>query len=144
MLNSEIEAWFLAPRTAYLPQVPVVSIIDDDASVRIAVSRLIRSLGYLAHAFASADEFLKSRHAGDSSCVIADVQMPGTTGMELQRLLNEQDRSLPIILITAFPEGDIRAQALKAGAFDLLSKPFNGTELVECIERALSGAGRAP
>jgi FixJ family two-component response regulator len=124
-----------------LGRVPVISIIDDDVSVRIAVSRLVRSLGYLAHAYASADEFLNSRHAGDSSCVIADVQMPGTTGVELQKVLNEQEPSLPIIFITAFPEDSIRAQALKAGAVDLLSKPFNGTKLIECIERALNGAG---
>lgn len=124
-----------------MPKVPVISIIDDDVSVRIAISRLIRSLGYMAHAFASADEFLKSQHVNDTSCVITDVQMPGTTGLELQKLLHERDRPLPIIFITAFPENNIRAQALEAGAVDLLSKPFNGTKLIECIERALQSTG---
>ena len=67
--------------------------------------------------------------------------MPGTTGLELQKLLHERDRPLPIIFITAFPENNIRAQAIEAGAVDLLSKPFNGTKLIECIERALRSAG---
>ena len=124
-----------------MPKVPVISIIDDDVSVRIAISRLIRSLGYMAHAFASADEFLKSQHVNDTSCVITDVQMPGTTGLELQKVLHERDRPLPMIFITAFPENNIRAQAIEAGAVDLLSKPFNGTKLIECIERALRNAG---
>jgi FixJ family two-component response regulator len=119
----------------------VISIIDDDVSVRVATSRLVRSLGYLAHSFASADDFLKSQHANDTWCVIADVQMPGMTGIELQSLLREQGRSVPIIFITAFPEESIRARALRAGAVAFLSKPFNGPILIESIDCALKQRG---
>ena len=126
-----------------MPKVPVISIIDDDVSVRIAISRLVRSLGYLAHAFASADEFLKSQHVNDTWCVIADVQMPGMTGIELQEAYcTPRVSSVPIIFITAFPEESIRARALKDGAVGFLSKPFDGTKLIECIDSALARCGR--
>jgi FixJ family two-component response regulator len=124
-----------------LPKVPVISIIDDDISVRIAISRLVRSLGYVADAYASAGDFLKSQRVNDTWCVIADVHMPGMTGIELQEALKVQGRSLPIIFVTAFPEESIRARALKAGAVDFLSKPFDGTRLIECIDSALRRSG---
>jgi FixJ family two-component response regulator len=124
-----------------LPKVPVISIIDDDLSVRIAISRLVRSLGYAAHAYASADEFLKSQRVNDTWCVIADVQMPGMTGIELQRALKVQGHSLPIIFVTAFPEETIRALALKDGAVCFLSKPFDGSVLIDCIDSALARCG---
>lgn len=124
-----------------MPEIPVISIIDDDASVRVATSRLVRSLGYLAHTFASADDFLKSQDMNDTWCVIADVQMPGITGIELQSLLHAQGRSVPIIFITAFPEESIRARALKAGAVAFLSKPFDGPILIESIDCALKQRG---
>jgi len=115
----------------------LISIIDDDASVRIATNRLVRSLGYVAHTFASADGFLQSPHVNDTACVIADVQMPGMSGIELQSRLIAQGRALPLIFITAFPEESIRSRALKAGAVGFLSKPFDGTILIECIDIAL-------
>jgi len=117
--------------------VPLISIIDDDASVRVATSRLVRSLGYTAHTFASADGFLQSPQVNDTACVIADVQMPGMSGIELQSHLIAQGRSVPMIFITAFPEESIRSRALKAGAVGFLSKPFDGTILIECIDIAL-------
>ena len=120
-----------------MPQVPLISIIDDDASVRVATNRLVRSLGYVAHTFASADGFLQSPHVNDTACVIADVQMPGMSGIELQSHLIAQGRSVPMIFITAFPEESIRSRALKAGAVCFLSKPFDGTILIECIDIAL-------
>lgn len=125
-----------------MPQVPVVSIIDDDMSVRVATSRLVRSHGYRALAFASVGEFLKSRHLDDTWCVIADVQMPGTTGIDLQCWLRAHGRSLPIIFMTAFPEETIRARALEGGAVGFLSKPFEGQKLIECIDSALRMRGR--
>jgi FixJ family two-component response regulator len=125
-----------------LPEVPAISIIDDDISVRIAISRLVRSLGYAAHAYASADEFLKSQHVNDTWCVIADVQMPGMTGIELQEALKVQGHSLPIIFVTAFPEETIRARALRDGAVCFLSKPFDGSVLIGCIDSALARCGR--
>jgi len=115
----------------------LISIIDDDASVRVATNRLVRSLGYVAHTFASADGFLQSPHVNDTACVIADVQMPGMSGIELQSHLIAQGRSVPMIFITAFPEESIRSRALKAGAVCFLSKPFDGTILIECIDIAL-------
>jgi FixJ family two-component response regulator len=120
-----------------LAPVPVISIIDDDASVRVAVHRLVRSLGYVVHAFASADEFLRSPHANDTACVISDIQMPGMSGVALQSLLTAQGCRTPFIFITAFPDESTRIRAMKAGAVCFLSKPFDGTILVECIGNAL-------
>jgi FixJ family two-component response regulator len=124
-----------------LPLVPVISIIDDDTSVRVAANRLVRSLGYVAHTFASAKDFLQSPNVDDTWCVIADVQMPGMSGVELQSLLNAQGRDVPMIFITAFPEESIRTRALEGGAIGFLSKPFDGQVLIECIDCALKKHG---
>jgi len=124
-------------RTEHLPHVPVISIIDDDASVRVATNNLIRSLGYTVHTFASAEEFLRSARLDDTSCVIADVQMLAMSGVELQGLLAAQGYRLPFIFITAFPEETIRARALKAGAICFLTKPFDGPTLIKCLGAAL-------
>ena len=122
----------------------VISIIDDDASVRVATHRLLRSLGYTAHTFASADEFLRSSQLNDTSCVIADVQMPGMSGLELQNLLQTQGHRLPIIFITAFPAESVRAQALEAGAACFLSKPFDARTLIKHLDAAVkSHSGRS-
>jgi len=121
-----------------LPPVPVVSIIDDDASIRVATNRLVRSLGYVAHAFSSAEEFLTSSEADTTSCMIADVQMPGMSGIELQNLLLAQGRRLPIIFITAYPEESIRTRALAAGAVCFLTKPFDGPTLIRHLDAALN------
>ena len=126
-----------------LGQVPVITIIDDDASVRIATNRLVRSLGYVTHAFASADEFLRSPQVNGTSCVIADVHMPGMDGIELQSHLRAQGSRLPIIFITAFPDESIRARALAGGAVGLLTKPFDATALIKCLDVALGKAGGA-
>ena len=124
-----------------MSRVPVVSIIDDDASVRIATNRLVRSLGYVAHTFSSADEFLRSTEINDTSCLIADVQMPGMSGVELQIFLRAQGRDVPVILITAFPEESVRMRALEAGAICFLTKPFDGPTLIKCLTTALEKAG---
>jgi FixJ family two-component response regulator len=120
-----------------LPNIPVVSIIDDDELVRAATNRLVRSLGFIAPTFASADEFLRSPRLNDTSCVISDVQMPGISGIELQSMLITKGKNVPIIFITAFPDESIRAQAMKAGAICFLSKPFEGSTLIRCIDDAL-------
>ena len=120
-----------------MAEAPVISIIDDDASVRTATARLLRSLGFSAHAFASAKEFLSSPRLSETSCVIADVQMPGMTGVELQEYLVAHDHGTPIIFITAFPQDRIRERAMKAGAVCFLSKPFDEARLLECLEWAL-------
>jgi FixJ family two-component response regulator len=121
--------------------VAVISIIDDDASVRVATHRLVRSFGYIAHTFASADEFLRSSQLTDTSCVIADVHMPGMSGIELQNLLQTQGHRLPIIFITAFPEASVRAQALEAGATCFLSKPFDARTLIKYLDAAVQSHG---
>ena len=120
-----------------LPQVPIVSIIDDDVSVRDATNRLVRSLGYIARSFASADEFLRSTWVNDTSCVIADVQMPGISGIELQSILLARGQRVPIVFITAFPDEGIRTRALKAGAICFLTKPFDEATLITCLGTAL-------
>jgi FixJ family two-component response regulator len=113
-------------------------------SVRAATHRLVRSLGYIAHTFASADDFLRSSQLNDTSCVIADVQMPGMSGIELQTFLQTQGHRLPIIFITAFPEENVRAQALEAGAACFLSKPFDARTLIKYLDAAVkSHSGRS-
>jgi FixJ family two-component response regulator len=122
-----------------LAKVPVISIVDDDASVREATKGLVRSLGYGAAAFASAEDFLQSDHVNDTACLITDMQMPGLSGVELQSRLVAQGNRTPIIFITAFPEERIRARVLEAGAIGFLSKPFDEDRLIEYIHAALNG-----
>ena len=121
----------------------VISIIDDDGSVRAATGNLVRSLGYVVHTFASAEDFLRSPHFHDTSYVITDVRMPAMSGLDLQAHLLATGETVPFIFVTAFSvEGD-RDRALKAGATCFLSKPFDGEALVECLEAALAQtAGR--
>jgi FixJ family two-component response regulator len=126
-------------RNANLAKVPVISIVDDDPSIREATKGLVRSLGYGAAAFASAEDFLQSDHVNDTACLITDVQMPGLSGVELQNRLIVQGNCTPIIFITAFPEERIRARALEAGAVGFLSKPFDEDCLIEYIHAALNG-----
>jgi FixJ family two-component response regulator len=97
----------------------------------------MRSLGHVAHSFVSAQAFLQSAHVDDTSCLIVDVQMPGMSGVELQRALLSQGRRIPIIFITAFPEERIRSRVLRSGAVGFISKPFRAQTLIECIDTAL-------
>jgi CheY-like chemotaxis protein len=122
----------------------VISIIDDDASVREATQRLLRSLGYIARAFASADEFLRSSQVSDNSCLITDVKMPGMSGVELQRHLQIRGCHVPIIFITSFSEESIRTQALNAGAVCFLTKPFDIRTLIKHLDEALKRRLGAP
>ena len=117
----------------------MISIVDDDESVRKATKRLLRSLGYGAATFASAEDFLQSNQVNDTSCLISDVQMPGLSGVELQSHLIAQGHRTPIIFITACPEENARAHALKAGAIGFLTKPFDEQRLIEYIHTALAG-----
>ena len=121
-----------------MDDVRIISIVDDDAPVRTATARLLRSFGFSAHTFASAQEFLSSPRLQETSCLIADVEMPGMTGVELQEHLIAHGHSTPIIFITAFPEDRIRDRVMSAGAVDFLSKPFDEPKLLECVERALA------
>ena len=121
-----------------MSQVPVISIIDDDLSVRMAIQRLVRSLGYVAQTFSSASEFLRSSSANGTSCLITDIQLPGMSGVELQNHLACEGRTIPIIFITAFPEDNIRFAGNDGGSDRLSTKPFDGRMLVQCIESALN------
>ena len=120
---------------------PVISVIDDDASLRAATDNLLRSLGYTVYTFVSAEEFLRSAHFNDTSCVIADVQMPGMSGVDLQAQLLTQGHSVPFIFMTAFPEEAIRARAMKAGAICFLTKPFDRLTLTRYLDSALGRQG---
>jgi FixJ family two-component response regulator len=114
-----------------------IAIIDDDDDVRDATRQLLRSHGYLTLAFASAEEFLKSGEVIQASCVITDVRMPGMSGAALQARLIDQENSVPIIFVTAFPEQKVKDQVLAAGALGFLVKPYAEENLIDCIEAAL-------
>jgi FixJ family two-component response regulator len=122
-------------------QVPLISIVDDDHSVRLAVATLVRSIGFDACSFESAEGYLTSNERQKTSCIVSDVQMQGTNGLDMQsRLVTQNDRT-PIIFITAFPQPDLKQRALDAGAICFLTKPFDGDTLIKCIETALKGEG---
>jgi FixJ family two-component response regulator len=118
----------------------LISIVDDDESVREAVEGLIESLGFRVRAFSCARDFLASPAVADTSCMIADVQMPQMSGLELHRRLAEQGRDIPTILITAYPNEGVRARALANGVIGYLIKPFDNDALIECVRSALEGA----
>ena len=127
-----------------IPANSLVFLIDDDASVRRAVSRLLRSAGFKNEAFASAVDFLgRDQHLGPA-CVIVDVRMPGINGMDLQTLLIQRRREEQLVFITGHGNISMCAQAMKAGAVDFLPKPFRDTELLECVGRALFRLGIYP
>jgi FixJ family two-component response regulator len=122
-----------------LSTLSVISVIDDDASVRAAAKNLLRSHGYTVHTFASAEEFLRSAQLNDTSCVIADVQMPVMSGLDLLTLMRTQGYRAPFIFITAFPDESVRARAFNAGAIGFLAKPFAGPTLIKYLATALEG-----
>lgn len=116
----------------------VVSIVDDDAEMREALTALIRSFGFTAIAFARAQDFLRSTAPSASSCLISDMKMPGMSGIELHRQLVGAGYTIPIILITAYPDDQTRADALKSGVICYLPKPFAEERLMACIRTALT------
>lgn len=120
-----------------MPTKPVISIVDDDQSVRESTMDLIETTGLLAETFDSAEDFLKSSSLHSTSCLITDVQMPGMTGLELCRHLAESGNGIPTILITAYPDDKDRARATQAGVICYLVKPFNGDDLLACVCAAL-------
>jgi FixJ family two-component response regulator len=121
---------------------PTVFVIDDDASVRKSLSRLLRSAGYQAETFPSAEEFLHREHFDGVGCIVLDVQMPGLSGMDLQEELNKADYHMPIIFITGHGDIPMSVQAMKKGAVDFLTKPFDGKELLRAVENATEKDGQ--
>lgn len=116
---------------------PRISIVDDDEAIRVATASLLRSYGFLTSTFGSAEEFLRSPHLHDTSCLISDVQMPGMTGPELQIRLLELGSAVPIIFMTAFPDDRTQRQVNEAGAVAFLRKPFDSNLMVKYVDRAL-------
>lgn len=123
--------------TLELAKPHVISIIDDDPSVREATQSLVRSLGYSAQVFSSAEEYLQSNRIKSSSCLITDLHMPGMSGADLQDRLIADGYSIPIIFVTAYFEERVRARVMDAGAFGFLRKPFSDESLIECLDKAL-------
>jgi FixJ family two-component response regulator len=128
---------------ANIPITPRVSIVDDDESVREAIKSLLRSIGFSADAFASAEEFLNSDYQHNAECLIVDVRMPGMSGLQLQEQLASAKCDLPIIFITAHvSDTEARTRALSSGAVDFLIKPFSEEALLNDIHTALRSRKR--
>jgi FixJ family two-component response regulator len=118
---------------------PLISVVDDDQSVRESLARLIRSVGFGVQVFGSAEEFLSASHGRQADCLILDIRMPGMSGLELQHELAAAESDLPVIFITAHgSDEDVRARALAAGAVDYLLKPLREEEVLKAIDTALS------
>ena len=115
----------------------LVAIVDDDDLMRGALQGLLKAVGLPARAFASAEEFLSSGQYRETACLIADIRMPGMSGLELQAKLNAERCRIPIIFITAHGVAQMRMQALRAGAVEFLSKPFDDEALLESVRTAL-------
>jgi FixJ family two-component response regulator len=120
---------------------PLIAIVDDDESVREAIKDLMRSMGLAVEAFACGEDFLRSPHLSRTACLVADVNMPGMSGLDLHRQLSARNKSIPTILITAYPNDGVRARALSGGVICYLAKPFGEDDLINCIRSALADAG---
>ena len=115
----------------------LVAIVDDDDSVRSALQGLMKAVGLPARAFASAEEFLDSGERNETGCLIADIRMPGMSGLELQAKLNAERCGIPVIFITAHGDSKMRMQAMCEGAVEFLTKPFDDKVLLETVRAAL-------
>jgi FixJ family two-component response regulator len=120
-----------------IPLRPLVSVVDDDESVRESLPDMLREFGFAVRAFSSAGEFLTSDCIAQTRCLILDVAMPGMTGPELQRELTRRRRSIPIVFMTAHRDETIRPRLLKQGAVECLFKPFSDVALREALDAAL-------
>ena len=130
------------PREGTQPKEPVVSlvgVVDDDESVREAISSLLRSAGYRCSVFPSAKAFLESDTLEATDCMVLDVRMPEVTGPELQTKLRAMNSAIPVIFVTAHADDEVRARALREGATAFLNKPFSEDALLDAIRSALNG-----
>jgi FixJ family two-component response regulator len=116
----------------------MISIVDDDDFVRESIGTLVESLGYEVATFDSAERFLESERLPQTSCLITDLQMPGLSGLDLQGRLVADGHCIPVIFVTAFPDEKFRVRAMSAGAVGFLSKPFDESLLISCLDSALS------
>ncbi len=120
-----------------MANLPLISVVDDDDSVRESLGGLIRSVGFAVKVFSSAEEFLNSAHLSDTQCLILDVRMPGMNGLELHRHLAANHFAIPVIFITAHGDEEARVRALNGGAVEYLLKPFGEEALLKAIDAAL-------
>jgi FixJ family two-component response regulator len=118
--------------------IPLISVVDDDESVREAIEAFMKTKGFKVRAFPSSVDFLASARIEDTSCMIADINMPNMTGVELHGELTRRGFDIPTILITAYPDDAVRARALADGVIGYLSKPFDEDALLACIRSALT------
>ena len=116
---------------------PLVSVVDDDESVRESLPDLLREFGFAVQAFTSAEEFLASDYVDQTRCLILDIAMPGMTGPDLQRELKLRLQEIPIIFVTAHRDETIRLRSLEQGAVECLFKPFSDTDLLKALNAAL-------
>jgi len=125
-----------------LAKAHVIAIIDDDPSAREATQRLVRSLGHKTQVFSSAEEYLQSEHGQQlgqqPACLITDLHMPGMSGIDLQDRLIAAGSRVPMIFVTAYFEEQVEAQAMEAGAYGFLRKPFDDESFVACLDKALN------
>jgi FixJ family two-component response regulator len=124
-----------------MPKRSLVSVVEDDQFFRESMRRLMRSLGYRVEVFASAADFLASPRLAETACLIADVNMPTMTGIELYRYLNDSDHAIPTILVTAYGDDDVESRALKDGIICYLRKPVDAEHLKQCLLVALQRGG---
>ena len=120
-----------------MPRILLIAIVDDDDALRNSLDNLLRSVGFRAQGFSSAEAFLRSNHVRETACLILDVRMPGMNGLELQRQMVAANWQLPIIFITSHADDDAQAQALEAGAVAFLYKPCREEDLLQAIDMAL-------
>jgi FixJ family two-component response regulator len=119
---------------------PIVAIVDDDDAVGNAIEVLMRSMGVIAKAFSSGEEFLRSPELSRTGCLVVDFDMPKMNGLDLHINLSRLGKEIPTVLITAYPSDDIRARALQAGVTCYLPKPFDESDLLNCVQAALDRA----
>jgi FixJ family two-component response regulator len=119
---------------------PLITVVDDDESVRESLPDLLKEFGFEAQTFSSAEEFLASQSLDETKCLVLDVAMPGMTGPDLQRELTRRDRSIPIVFITAHRDATVRPRLIAQGAVDCLFKPFEPTDLLQALNTALGAS----
>jgi FixJ family two-component response regulator len=127
-----------------MSEATLICIVDDDASMRAAIKNFVESAGFSADAFASAEELLASDAVDQAACLVADVQMPGLSGLALYERLSTIGKPIPTVLITAYPNDRMRGRALKAGVVCYLAKPFSDSDLLACIRSALGQGQNSP
>ena len=128
---------------AEIAQRPLVAIVDDDESIRHATRDLLRAAGFSTATYEDAESFLASESRASAVCVVADIRMPGMTGLELYQALVASGHGIPTVIITAHPEDVTRSRARQAGITCYLSKPFAPDELLECVRKAVAKSKRS-